>query len=172
VREADLFWPPGARHLRFVANRGANGIDGTFSCALGTAAAGAPTVLVCGDLALLHDASGWVGAAQSGIDLVAVVLDNDGGGIFELLPAARSIPREIFERHLAAPHGLDLLPALRGFGLRAQRVTRAKQLADELRAALARPGIDVLVVPGDRRANAALHAELMSSVASALGGGS
>jgi 2-succinyl-5-enolpyruvyl-6-hydroxy-3-cyclohexene-1-carboxylate synthase len=170
VREADLFWPASGRRVRFVANRGANGIDGTLSCALGTAAAGAPTLLVSGDLALLHDASGWVTAARSGLDLCAVVLDNDGGGIFELLPAARTVPRELFERHLAAPHGLDLVAALRGFGLRALRVTRAKQLVEELCAALARPGIDVLVVPSDRRANAALHAELMDAVAAAVGG--
>jgi 2-succinyl-5-enolpyruvyl-6-hydroxy-3-cyclohexene-1-carboxylate synthase len=170
VREADLYWPSGARRLRFVANRGANGIDGTFSCALGTALAGAPTLLVSGDLALLHDASGWVGAARSGADLCAVVLDNGGGGIFELLPAARSFPRDAFERHLAAPHGLDLVAALRGFGLRARAVERAKDLCDEVRAALARPGIDVLVIPGDRRANAALHAELMAAAAAAVGG--
>jgi 2-succinyl-5-enolpyruvyl-6-hydroxy-3-cyclohexene-1-carboxylate synthase len=168
VREADLFWPASARRLRFVANRGANGIDGTFSCALGTAASGAPTLLLSGDLALLHDASGWVGALRSGVDLCAVVLDNGGGGIFELLPAASSLPREVFERHLAAPHGLDLVAALRGFGVRAQRVTRAKTLVEEVRAALARPGIDVLVVPGDRQANARLHAELMAAAAQAV----
>ena len=171
VREADLFWTSSPRRLRFVANRGANGIDGTFSCALGTAAAGAPTLLVCGDLALLHDASGWVGAARSSANLCAVVLDNGGGGIFELLPAARSFPREIFERHLAAPHGLDLVAALRGFGLRARAVERAKELVDEVRGALARPGVDVLVVPGERRANAALHAELMAAAAFAVGRG-
>jgi 2-succinyl-5-enolpyruvyl-6-hydroxy-3-cyclohexene-1-carboxylate synthase len=171
VRHADLFWTSSSRRLRFVANRGANGIDGTFSCALGTAEAGAPTLLVCGDLALLHDASGWVGAARSGANLCAVVLDNGGGGIFELLPAARSFPREVFERHLAAPHGLDLVAALRGFGLRARRVERAKELADEVATALARPGVDVLVVPGDRRANAALHADLMAAAATAVEAG-
>jgi len=173
VREADWFWPASPRCLRFVGNRGANGIDGTFSCALGSAAAGAPTLLLCGDLALLHDVSGWAGALRSGIDLCAVVLDNGGGGIFELLPAARSLPREVFERHLATPHGLDLVAALSGFGIRAQRVTRAKALVEEVRAALARPGIDVLVVPGERQANARLHAELTAAAMAAVtsGGG-
>jgi 2-succinyl-5-enolpyruvyl-6-hydroxy-3-cyclohexene-1-carboxylate synthase len=169
VREADLFWPSSPRPVRFVANRGANGIDGTLSCALGTAAAGAPTLLVSGDLALLHDASGWLGAARGDIDLVALVLDNDGGGIFEFLPAAQNLPRALFERHLAAPHGLDLVGALRGFGIRARRVTGAKSLAEELAAAFERPGVDVLLVPGERRANAALHAELVDAVARAVG---
>jgi 2-succinyl-5-enolpyruvyl-6-hydroxy-3-cyclohexene-1-carboxylate synthase len=171
VREADLYWPASSKRLRFVANRGANGIDGTLSCALGTAAAGAPTLLVSGDLALLHDASAWLEAVRSGVDLCAVVLDNGGGGIFELLPAARTLPREIFERHLAAPHGLDLVAALRGFGIRARAVAYPKQLAEEVRAGLARPGVDVWVVPGDRRANAALHAELMSAAAAAVAAG-
>jgi 2-succinyl-5-enolpyruvyl-6-hydroxy-3-cyclohexene-1-carboxylate synthase len=171
VREADLYWPTSGRALRFVANRGANGIDGTFSCALGTAAAGAPTLLLCGDLALLHDASGWAAAARAGVDLCAVVIDNDGGGIFELLPAARSFPRDVFERHLAAPHGLDLVGALRGFGLRASRVSRAKELAEEVRAALQRPGVDVLVVPSDRRAHAAGHSARMQAAAAAVEAG-
>jgi 2-succinyl-5-enolpyruvyl-6-hydroxy-3-cyclohexene-1-carboxylate synthase len=168
VREADAFWPSGSRRLRFVANRGTNGIDGSVSCALGTAASGRPTVLLAGDLAVLHDASGWVAAARCAANLSIVVIDNDGGGIFEWLPAATSVERGAFERHLAAPQGIDLCAALRGFGLRCSEVARAKDLTDALREATARPGVDCIVVRTDRRRNAERLRELQQCVSVAL----
>jgi 2-succinyl-5-enolpyruvyl-6-hydroxy-3-cyclohexene-1-carboxylate synthase len=173
VREADLYWCSSARRLRFVGNRGANGIDGTLACALGTAAgSGGPTLLISGDLALLHDASAWLLAARAPqLNLCAVVLDNDGGGIFELLPVARSAPREAFERHLAAPHGLDLVAALRGFGLRCTPVSEPKQLVERVGSALGRGGIEFVVARTDRRANAQLDAELAEAVLHAVGEG-
>jgi 2-succinyl-5-enolpyruvyl-6-hydroxy-3-cyclohexene-1-carboxylate synthase len=132
----------------------------------------APTLLLCGDLALLHDASSWLlapRAARPG--LCALVIDNDGGGIFELLPAARSAPRELFERHLAAPHGTDLVAALSGFGLRCTPVHEAKEAAERVAETLGRGGVEFLVARTDRRANAALDAELQARVREALAGG-
>ncbi len=168
VRLADLYWPAGARAQRFVANRGASGIDGTVSSALGAALAGAPAILLTGDLALLHDASGWIAAARSDADLTVVAIDNDGGGIFEWLPAATSLPRALFERHLAAGQGLDLVAALCGFGLRARRVDGPKELIDALAASCGRPGTDVLVAPSDRRREAARLGAQMQAVDDAL----
>ena len=102
-------------------NRGANGIDGTASTALGVAhASGRPTVLYTGDLALLHDQNGLLAARElpAGASLTIVLINNDGGGIFEHLPIAKFEPnfRAVF-RHtanrelqkLAALHGLDYL---------------------------------------------------------------
>ena len=170
VRDADLFWPGSAAELRFFANRGTNGIDGTLSCALGSAlGAGRPCLLLTGDLALLHDAGVWATAAHSDARLTAVVIDNDGGGIFEQLPAARSAPRPAFERHLLAPHGLDLVRALSGFGLRCGEARGLDELAERLRDALPRAGVDLIVVRTHARESAELRWELLESVEVALG---
>ena len=136
------------------ANRGAAGIDGTASTALGIAAA-APSravALYTGDLALLHDLSGLAAAARLGLHLVAVCVDNDGGEIFSLLPVADRIPSQDFERLFRTPHGVDLY-GLDGFaGIRAARVSTATELGDAVRAAASKrvPGVDLLIVDVDR----------------------
>ncbi len=132
------------------ANRGAAGIDGTASTALGVAAADASRLvaLYIGDLALLHDLSGLAAAARLGLHLTAVCVDNDGGEIFSLLPVADRIPHQDFERLFRTPHGVDLC-GLDGFaGIRAARVSTAAELGDAVSAAAATrtPGVDLLVV--------------------------
>ncbi len=136
------------------ANRGAAGIDGSASTALGIAAAEpARTVaLYTGDLALLHDLSGLAAAARLGLHLIAVCVDNDGGEIFSLLPVANRIPPQDFERLFRTPHGVDLC-GLDGFaGIRAARVSTSTGLADAVGAAASTrvPGVDLLVVGVDR----------------------
>ena len=132
------------------ANRGAAGIDGSASTALGIAAA-EPTrtvALYTGDLALLHDLSGLAAAARLGLHLIAVCVDNDGGEIFSLLPVADRVPTDDFERLFRTPHGLDLC-GLDGFGgIRARRMANAADLGEAVRTAAAarNPGVDLLVV--------------------------
>ena len=119
VRDLDGWLPAGPRAIRPLANRGANGIDGVVSSALGAAAAGARVVLVIGDLALLHDLSGLVAARLHDLEATIVVINNDGGGIFSFLPQATAampgagLPGH-FEELFGTPHGIDLGPAGRG----------------------------------------------------------
>ena len=153
VRDLDAFvYDTGS--VVCCANRGAAGIDGSASTALGIAAAdpSRTVALYSGDLALLHDLGGLAAAARLGLHLTAVCADNDGGEIFSLLPVAGSIPSQDFERLFRTPHGVDLC-GLDGFaGIRATRVSTPAELGDAVRAAASTrsPGVDLLVASIDR----------------------
>ena len=149
------------------ANRGAAGIDGTASTALGVAAAdpSRAVALYTGDLALLHDLGGLAAATRLGLHLIAVCVDNDGGEIFSLLPIADRIPPQDFERLFRTPHRVDLC-GLDGFaGIRAARVSTSTGLADAVGAAASTraPGVDLLVVDVDRDDDAAQRRALTAA---------
>lgn len=164
IREVDLFAGPRKQALRLLANRGVNGIDGQVSAALGAAAAlRRPTVLWCGDLALLHDVSGLLAGRMQGANLTIVVSNDDGGGIFEYLPAARLVPRPLFEELFAVPHGLDLRELARGLGWDAVRVDSADTFAQALARALD-GGRHVIEVTMDRAVNTAFHVSIYQRV--------
>jgi 2-succinyl-5-enolpyruvyl-6-hydroxy-3-cyclohexene-1-carboxylate synthase len=120
VRDVEWYAAP-RRSVRVHANRGANGIDGVVSTAVGVAAAsGSPTALLVGDVAFLHDVNGLLGAHDRGADLLVVVVDNDGGGIFSFLPQASEVDAERFEQLYGTPHGLDLVAVARAHGVPAE----------------------------------------------------
>ena len=152
------------RDLRVISNRGANGIDGVVSTAVGAALVGARTTLLIGDVAFLHDSNGLLGLADRGVDLSIVVLDNDGGGIFSFLPQRTELDGGRFERFFGTPHGLDLVALSRAYGVEAERVESPEQLDW-------RPGVRVLVVPTDRDGNVALHRALDAAAIDAVGPG-
>ncbi|HET7204248.1 MAG TPA: 2-succinyl-5-enolpyruvyl-6-hydroxy-3-cyclohexene-1-carboxylic-acid synthase [Steroidobacteraceae bacterium] len=164
VRDVDSFAGPRTAPLRVLANRGVNGIDGQVSAALGAAAAwSGPTVLWCGDLALLHDLGGLLAGRLHGDDLTIVASNDDGGGIFEYLPVAQAIPRSEFESLFAVSHGLDLAELGRGLGWQGVRVGSRDEFAHALQRAL-QGGRHLIEVPIDRAANTALHGALAQAV--------
>ncbi|MGH9154838.1 MAG: thiamine pyrophosphate-dependent enzyme, partial [Acidimicrobiales bacterium] len=164
VRDVEWYAAPRSG-LRVIANRGANGIDGVTSTAVGVAlGAAGPTVALLGDLAFLHDATGLLALGQTGADLTVVVVDNDGGGIFSFLPQATRLGAMSFERLLGTPHGLDLVAVARSFGVEATRIADL----DALAAAATTPGPKVVVVPTDRGGNVAVHDRLHAAVAAAV----
>jgi 2-succinyl-5-enolpyruvyl-6-hydroxy-3-cyclohexene-1-carboxylate synthase len=169
VRDVDAFARP-RDGLRFVANRGLSGIDGFVATALGVAAAGEePVAALCGDLALLHDASTLLGAAGRPRGAVLVVCDNDGGGIFSFLPQAR-LPAELFEPLFGTPHGLDLAALAEAARLPYRQVEKAAELLPALHGALAGGGTELLLVAGDRATNLTRHRAVTEAVAVAVGG--
>jgi 2-succinyl-5-enolpyruvyl-6-hydroxy-3-cyclohexene-1-carboxylate synthase len=155
--------------VRFLANRGVNGIDGFVSTVLGAATASSgPTVALLGDLCLLHDANGLSGAADRGIDATFVVLDNDGGGIFSFLPQAE-LP-DHFELLFGTPHGVDLAALASMHGVPAQRVEKAGEVVPAIEAAIAAGGVRFVIVPTERADNVTRHREAWAAVAAALDG--
>jgi 2-succinyl-5-enolpyruvyl-6-hydroxy-3-cyclohexene-1-carboxylate synthase len=169
VRDVEWYASPRA-DIEVMANRGANGIDGTVSTVLGAAAGsgGRPTVGLLGDLAFLHDGGGLLGAAGRGLDAVIVVVDNNGGGIFSFLPQAASLPAPLVERLFGTPHGLDLVALAAVHGLTALEVDAAAHLAPALSSGLEAGGVTVIVVRTDRAANVTVHDEIHAAVAAAL----
>jgi 2-succinyl-5-enolpyruvyl-6-hydroxy-3-cyclohexene-1-carboxylate synthase len=160
VRDLETFFPSAAAPLRFLANRGANGIDGIVSSAFGAAAAhGERTFVLLGDVALYHDMNGLLSARRLGLELTVVVLDNGGGGIFDFLPIAEH--RDGYEELFATPTGLDLERVAALYELPFTRVERYADLA----RAIAKPGL--VQVPLDRARNVELHRELFASVSDA-----
>ena len=161
VRDLETFLPGTARELRFLANRGANGIDGLVSSALGAAAtAPGPAYLVTGDLGLYHDMNGLLAVRRHGVEATLIVMNNNGGGIFDFLPIARH--RDGYEELFGTPTGLDLAKVADLYGLPYTRIGSYRDLP----GALSRPGL--VEVPLDRARNVELHRELFSRAGEAV----
>ncbi|MDM7326210.1 MAG: thiamine pyrophosphate-binding protein, partial [Thermosynechococcus sp. Uc] len=115
VRDVESVWRAGDRPHRFYFNRGANGIDGTLSSALGVAHRGQPTLLITGDLACLHDTNGWLITPQFQGCLTVLLINNQGGGIFEHLPIRQFDPP--FETFFATPQQVDFRCLAAAYGV-------------------------------------------------------
>jgi 2-succinyl-5-enolpyruvyl-6-hydroxy-3-cyclohexene-1-carboxylate synthase len=170
IRDLDAFMPLDQRPLDVYANRGANGIDGQVSTALGVAAGSdAPTLLFTGDLALLHDLTGLVAGRRLGVDLTVVVVDNDGGGIFSFLPIAAESGID-HDRLFHTPHGLDLGHTASLAGATLDRVSNRADLDLALATSLGHPGIHLVHVRTSASTNVGLHRNAAAAVAETLGG--
>jgi 2-succinyl-5-enolpyruvyl-6-hydroxy-3-cyclohexene-1-carboxylate synthase len=169
IRDLETFAAAREGAPRILANRGANGIDGTVAAALGAAAAGAgPVVLHIGDVALAYDLTALLSARRLGLDLTIVLVNNDGGGIFDFLPVARE--GADFEQHVATPHGLDFAQAAALFGARHVLAADLATLRAELARAVEPVGVTIVEVRTERAANVELHRRVWDAVAAALRG--
>ncbi len=175
VRDIEAFAGPRDRPPRVLANRGANGIDGVVSTALGVAlAVPGPTVALVGDLAFLHDVSALVAAEGADVDLTVVVADNRGGGIFSFLEPASVLDPGIFDSLFGTPQGPDPAAVAEGFGWPVDDVdalsgpggleeSLARRVADGTR------GVIRVRLPG-RSANVNHHGQLAAAVVRAVDG--
>ena len=174
VRDIETFWPVRDDPPRVLCNRGANGIDGTVSSAFGAAAAGdGPVVLLIGDVALAYDIGGLLAATRLGLKLTIVLLDNDGGGIFDFLPVSRTAmaraDEDIYTRHVATPTGLDFAQVAALYGFVHEPVDTVPEFRAALERALApQTGSTLIHVRTDRAANVELHGRVWSAVSMAL----
>lgn len=161
VRDLDSFLFSDEKQIHPESNRGANGIDGVISTALGVAAARSErVVLVIGDVSFYHDMNGLWAAKRHALDLTIVLVNNDGGGIFNYLPQAQH--DAFFEEWFATPPGLDPRLATEMYG---GRHTVAEDW-DSFRVALEHTvGLNVIEIRTDRLRNVAMHRQAWDEVA-------
>jgi 2-succinyl-5-enolpyruvyl-6-hydroxy-3-cyclohexene-1-carboxylate synthase len=164
IRDQEAFLPSAATGVTFMCNRGANGIDGLISSGIGAAVAtGSPVWIVTGDLGLHHDMNALAALRHARAPVRIVVLNNDGGGIFEFLPQAEQLERDEFEALLGTPLGLDPARIAALYDLphvRVESLDRLPEAADH--------GTALIEIPVDRRRNVELHARIASRVGEAL----
>ncbi len=169
VRDCDtFFWPRADRDVRILGNRGANGIDGVVSTALGIAAArpDSPTVLVVGDLSFFHDLNGLLAAKLHDLNLTIALINNDGGGIFSFLPQA-AYP-ESFERLFGTPTGLDFAPVVRMYGGDFASFAEWEPYLDVLTKSMTGIGLRVIELRTCRESNVTMHRALWQAVDDAV----
>ena len=167
IRDVEEFFPALNEPPRVLANRGANGIDGTVSSAFGVAAASdGPVVLLTGDVTLAHDLGGLLAARRTDLKLTIVLINNDGGGIFNFLAIAKET--DVFESQVATPTGLDFSLAAKLFDCAYDSADDIDSFAGALMAALKRDQTTIIEVRTERVANRALHAAVESAALAAL----
>jgi len=133
IRYVESYFPSSAKPIRFLSNRGANGIDGVVASAAGAAhASGRPTFVLIGEIALLHDVGGLLAARRAGIDLTVVCVNNGGGGIFDFLPVAEHADAAAYEGHVATATDIDLTALAALAGLPHRLATVPGELASAL----------------------------------------
>lgn len=161
IRDVEWFWQAGDRQIRPFANRGANGIDGTLSTALGIAHGQPHAVLLTGDLALLHDTNGFLLRSHLRGHLTIVLVNNDGGGIFEMLPISQFDPP--FEEFFATPQSVDMAQLCRAYGVSHTLIQSWTQFQDLL-SEYPDSGIRVLELRSDRKQNAAWRSSVFRTI--------
>ena len=125
VRYAEYFWQKSDRQFQLYFSRGANGIDGTLSTGLGIAHQNQPTVLLTGDLALLHDTNGFLINSYLQGSLIIILINNNGGGIFETLPIAEY--KFLYEEYFATPQSIDFANLCHTYNLNYKEINHWQQ---------------------------------------------
>jgi len=162
IRDLDTFFFCNDRNIRIMANRGANGIDGVVSTALGVSAAQTPLVLVIGDLSFYHDLNGLLAAKLHRLNATIILINNDGGGIFSFLPQAK-LPRH-FETLFGTPLGLDFKPVVEMYQGKFTRVVSWNDFGEALQQGLTANGLHVIEICTKREENVRMHREVWDAV--------
>jgi 2-succinyl-5-enolpyruvyl-6-hydroxy-3-cyclohexene-1-carboxylate synthase len=168
IRDADLVWPAAELAQYSFAIRGTNGIDGVVSTAVGVALDGhAPVLLLLGDISFLHDIGGLYAARDVESPLAIVVLDNQGGRIFEQLPIAASVDAPKLE-HWTTPHSLNLEAAAGVYGIEVKSPTSGEALGNDIRVALMTNKTTLICVHVDQASAKNGESTLTAAVSGAL----
>lgn len=158
IRDVDSFFLNTERNIRIMANRGANGIDGTISAALGASTVAEPLVLVVGDLTFYHDLNGLLAAKLHKLNATIVIVNNEGGGIFSFLPQSEH-PKN-FELLFGTPIGLDYSHVVKMYGGQFKRIENWDELSAAIKNSNEVEGLNVVEVRTDRSLNAEKHRKI------------
>ena len=167
VRDLDRFGRPRRGSVTVLGNRGASGIDGITSTGLGAGSVTSdPLVIVTGDLAYFHDMNGLLALARFGIDATIVLVNNDGGGIFHMLPIETF--EDVFETQFLTPHGLDFGPTADLYDLEFASVDERSAFEDRYTESLDREGTQVIEVTTDAEMSHRIREQIEADVAERL----
>ncbi|MFD2922771.1 2-succinyl-5-enolpyruvyl-6-hydroxy-3-cyclohexene-1-carboxylic-acid synthase [Halobacillus naozhouensis] len=166
IRDVDSFFMATPKHIKVMANRGANGIDGVVSTAIGVAATGQPTTLLLGDLSFFHDMNGLLLAKQHQLPITIVIINNDGGGIFSYLPQANQ--PAYFEELFGTPTGVDFKKAVDMYGGTHRRVHNWEAYKRSLEDSYKEKGLSVVEVITNREDHVAFHKDKWQGIAETL----
>lgn len=158
IRDLDTFFLNNEKGIKTMANRGANGIDGVVSTALGVSTVSENTVLAIGDLSFFHDMNGLLAAKLQRQNITVLLINNDGGGIFSFLPQANE--KEHFETLFGTPHGLDFSHAAMLYGGKYNKVQNWDELKRVLAESFDIPGLKIIEVTTERESNLQSHRNL------------
>ncbi len=163
IRHLDQFGRPGAKRIHAHASRGASGIDGNISTALGIGAGrpDAPLAAIVGDITFYHDMNGLLAVRRCGVPVTIVLLNNDGGGIFHRLPINQFEPE--FTRYFLTPHGLDFAHAARLYGLEYVQVTERDAFRRAFRASITARTATIIELRTDARLDLERRGAVMKS---------
>jgi 2-succinyl-5-enolpyruvyl-6-hydroxy-3-cyclohexene-1-carboxylate synthase len=162
IRDLDSFFHNNEKGIRVMANRGANGIDGIVSTALGAATVHQPFYLVLGDLTLFHDLNGLLASKMHGIPFNLIVINNNGGGIFSFLPQANH-PKH-FELLFGTPADIDFKYAVEMYGGQYEKIKDWDHLSFSIEKNNASSGLNVYELVTVRDTNLKEHRELWNYV--------
>ncbi|WP_338449202.1 2-succinyl-5-enolpyruvyl-6-hydroxy-3-cyclohexene-1-carboxylic-acid synthase [Niallia oryzisoli] len=162
IRDLDSFYHLNEKSMKVFANRGANGIDGTVSTALGVGTIHQPLYLILGDLTFFHDLNGLVAAKLQNVNITILLINNNGGGIFSFLPQA-SHPKH-FELLFGTPLDLDFSKAVEMYGGQFTSISNWDQFSETLLQDRNKEGLRVIEIVTNRESNAAEHRKLWKFV--------
>jgi 2-succinyl-5-enolpyruvyl-6-hydroxy-3-cyclohexene-1-carboxylate synthase len=162
VRDVEFFWKPNHLEIKPFFNRGANGIDGTLSTVMGIAHRNQSSILLTGDLALLHDTNGFLIKNKFVGHLTIILINNNGGGIFEMLPVAKFDPP--FEEFFGTPQHINFAHLCATYGVEHKIIDDWEQFKAKLNL-LPNNGIRVLELQTDRRTDAKWRQDNLSKFA-------
>ncbi|MGB5528785.1 MAG: 2-succinyl-5-enolpyruvyl-6-hydroxy-3-cyclohexene-1-carboxylic-acid synthase [Ignavibacteriaceae bacterium] len=162
VRDLDNFSNKTLKRIKIYFNRGASGIDGITSTALGIASKKKQTFLITGDLSFLHDLNALAIASNNSIPITMIVINNNGGGIFESLPIANKVKH--FEKFFIAPHNLELGDIVKSFGINHQLIKTRRGLQRQLKNSLNKNLPSVLEIKTDAVKSVELRKKIFNDV--------
>jgi 2-succinyl-5-enolpyruvyl-6-hydroxy-3-cyclohexene-1-carboxylate synthase len=161
IRDVDTTLSAG-KSVQVLANRGANGIDGILSSALGSCFDTSHAALLIGDLAFYHDSNALQLLKRHPGKFSVVISNNNGGGIFSFLPQA-SVDAQLFEDLFGTPLDLNIRGFAETYGLSYRLIEQPQEIQEAIE-----DGIHLIEFPSDREQNVTTHRGWTQSVCARL----